>query len=254
MLPLYLGDSSGNPPSRPCILWIFAVANPGWVPRGYCRFLLSLLQPCFSSSCPFPGCVAAAGLVWWCGFSSHCEESDLDAWPYWPSSSRELFGGGWVSLVGFFNGYGLEAHEGLQIDALRRSWRTRLCPEEDMLLLWRGHINALNPSLAWRSNPSSFPCHHRTVNGWDQEKQGKCLGQLALMAHSASSHGVGETAAPSPLPAPKRRPRKVSLKHLRKSFQEPELFLLFDQSPDSFCMRGGGEPIRYTCHKLFLDH
>lgn len=123
-----------------------------------------------------------------------------------------------------------------------------------MLLLRRGHINALNPPLAWRSNPSSFPCHHKTVNGWDQEKQGKCLGQLALMAHSVSSHGVGETAAPSPLPAPKRRPRKVSLKHLRKSFQEPELFLLFDQSPDSFCMRGGGEPIRYTCHKLFLDH
>lgn len=34
---------------------------------------------------------------------------------------ENFFGGGWVSLVGFFHGYGLEAHEGLQINALRSS-------------------------------------------------------------------------------------------------------------------------------------
>lgn len=253
MLPLYLGDSSSNAPSCPCILWIFAVANPGWVPRGYCQLLLSLLQPCFSSLCPFPGCVAVGGSVWWGGFSPRCKGSDLDAWPYWPPSSRELFGGSWVFLVGFFRGYGLETHEGFHINALRSSWRTRLCPGEDMLLLWR--ITAMLYTLRLPGEATHSPSHAPTRLWMDEFRKGKgSLWDSLPWWPSVFPHGMGDTVAPSPLPTPKRRPRKVSPKPLRKSFQEPELFLLFDQIPDSFCVRGGGEPICYTCHKLFLDH
>lgn len=92
---------------------------------------------------------------------------------------------------------------------------------------------------------------------WEWMGSGKARevsGTACPDAPQLSPHGMGDIAALSLLPAPKRRPRKVSPECLRKSFQEPELFLSFDQSPASFCMRGGGEPICYTCHKLFLDH
>lgn len=151
----------------------------------------------------------------------------------------------------FFHVCTLEPHKQLQINTPEKLLKDKTVPRGEDATDVKGYIRVLNPSPSQSNNPSSFPCCRKMV-GMEKGERGvwDCLLRVPCN-HVLSPHSVVETSATSPLPSPRSgQCRSV----LSEGFQEPELCLLFDQTPDSFCMRGGDEPIRYTCHKLFLDH
>lgn len=140
MLLLYLGDISGNPPNRLCILWIFAVAKPGRTLGGY--GLLGFSSPCSNLASPI--CLCSLD-VWLqegrCGGGFFPNTMSLSSMlsHIWPGGSRKLLG---VLLFEvFFSWFFMfvaQTHASdYRLMPQRSSWRTGMCPGEKMLLLWR---------------------------------------------------------------------------------------------------------------------
>lgn len=154
-----------------------------------------------------------------------------------------------------FHVCGSDACKRLQINVPEKLLKDRDVPRGEDAAALKGYINILKPSHAQRNKPSSFPCCCKKVaSGWDGKRRGMSLESLAPMPHATA--GCPPVALRTPWQHPcSHHPKGGRCRSApSESCQEPELYLLFDQTPDSFCMRGGDEPIRYTCHKLFLDH